>query len=56
MNRISQEGANHIARLLDGVVDSITKKLTGPQIKKVEDEMATIVQLWKQIQDEWEKV
>tara|TARA_A100001391_G_scaffold117659_1_gene79702 strand:- start:145 stop:312 length:168 start_codon:yes stop_codon:yes gene_type:complete len=54
--RISQEGADHISRIVDGVVDSITKKLTGPQVKKIEDELATLIDLWKKINDQWEKV
>ena len=55
MKLISQEGANHIEQQIDGIVDSITKKLTGPQVKKVQDELSSLVQLWKSIQDTWSK-
>ena len=50
MNRISQEGADSIAQTLNGIVDSITKKLTGPQVKKIEDELSALIQMWKNIQ------
>ena len=52
----NKEGALMIQQMLDGILDSITKKLTGPQVKKIEEELATIVQLHQQIVDEWEKV
>ena len=52
---ISEEGANYIEQQIDGIVDSMTKKLTGPQVKKVQDELAALVSLWKTIQDNWEK-
>ena len=55
MKSISQEGANHIEQQIDGIVDSMTKKLTGPQVKKVQDELSSLVQLWKSIQDTWSK-
>ena len=55
MKLISQEGANHIEQQIDGIVDSMTKKLTGPQVKKVQDELSSLVQLWKSIQDTWSK-
>ena len=55
MKSISQEGANHIEQQIDGIVDSMTKKLTGPQVKKVQDELSSLVQLWKTIQDTWSK-
>lgn len=54
--KIDKEGALIIQQMLDGILDSITKKLTGPQVKKIEEELATIVQLHQQIIDEWEKV
>ena len=55
MKSISQEGANYIEQQIDGIVDSMTKKLTGPQVKKVQDELSALVQLWKSIQDTWSK-
>ena len=54
--KIDREGALTIQQMLDGILDSITKKLTGPQVKKIEDELATLADLHKQIVDEWEKV
>lgn len=56
MNRINQEGADYLSKLLDGILDSITKKLTGPQVKKIEDELATLADLQRDVQDKWDKV
>ena len=35
MNRISQEGADHIKALLEGIVDSIDKKIGAPAEEEV---------------------
>ena len=56
MDRISQEGANQIAKLINGIVDSIDKKLKETQVKKIEDELAALMNLTIDIQDKWEKV
>lgn len=56
MDRISQEGADQIAKLINGIVDSIDKKLKSAQIKKIEDELAALMNLTIDLQDKWEKV
>lgn len=56
MDRISQEGADQIGKLINGIVDSIDKKLTAAQVKKIEDELAALMNLTIDLQDKWEKI
>ena len=56
MDRISQEGADQIGKLINGIVDSIDKKLTAAQVKKIEDELAGLMNLTIDLQDKWEKI
>ena len=56
MDRISQEGADQIGKLINGIVDSIDKKLTAAQVKKIEDEHAALMNLTIDLQDKWEKI
>lgn len=67
MNRISQEGADYIKNLIEGIVDSIDKNLAAPADKKkkkkaepavnsIADELNALIELAKQVDIEWEKV
>ena len=64
MNRISQEGADHINQLIGGIVDSIDKNLAGAKIKgkkggpavdAIADELAALIELARQVEMEWDK-
>ena len=65
MNRISQEGADHINQLIGGIVDSIDKNLSDaksgkgkkavPAVDAIADELAALIELARQVEWEWDK-
>ena len=56
MDRISQEGADYIEKLIKGVVQNIDNKLTAAQIKKIADELNVLMNLTIDVQDKWGKM
>ena len=53
--KISQEGADHIEKLVRNICGSIDSKLKVTQVAKIADELNALMKLTIALQDEWEK-